>query len=46
MFDLTPDGRRVVIVDDPDETDQKPDTHVNLLLNFTQELLRRVPAGK
>jgi serine/threonine-protein kinase len=44
--DLAPDGKRFAVVLYPDGTaEQKPATHVTFLLNFFDELRRRVPAG-
>jgi Tol biopolymer transport system component len=44
-YDLAPDGKRFVVLEPP-EGEQKPETHVNLLLNFFDEVRRRVPASK
>ena len=43
-YDLAPDGKRFAVFEAP-EGEQKPETHVNVLLNFFDELRRRVPAG-
>jgi hypothetical protein len=45
IYDLAPDGKRFAVFEPPDG-EQKPETHVNLLLNFFDEVRRRVPAGK
>jgi len=46
-FDLAPDGKRVaVIVSAQPEGLPKPDHEVTLVLNFMDEVRRRVPAGK
>ncbi len=46
-FDLSPDGKRFAIVLNADGTaDPKPVTHLTVLVNFFDELRRRVPAGK
>jgi serine/threonine-protein kinase len=45
-YDLAPDGKRFAVVLYPDGTaEQKPNTSVTVLLNFFDELKRRVPAG-
>ena len=42
---LAPDGKRFAVVKETDETDrQEAPTHVTVLLNFFDELKRRVPA--
>jgi hypothetical protein len=44
---LAPDGKRVAVVLPSVETnEQKPITQVTLLLNFFDELRRRVPVAK
>jgi serine/threonine protein kinase/Tol biopolymer transport system component len=44
-YDLAPDGKRFAVVLYPDGTaDQKPITHLTVLLNFFDELRRRVPS--
>ena len=46
-FDLTPDGKRVAALMGGEETEvQKPLSHLTILLNFFDELQRRVPARK
>jgi hypothetical protein len=42
-FDLLPDGKRVVMIP---AADQKEATHATFLLNFMDDLRRRLPAGK
>jgi hypothetical protein len=44
---LAPDGKRIVALM-PDETaeEQKPQNHVTFLMNFSDELRRKVPVGK
>ncbi len=42
-FDLMPDGKRVVVIS---AADQKEATHATFLLNFMDDLRRRLPAGK
>jgi serine/threonine-protein kinase len=42
-FDLMPDGKRVVIIP---AADQKEPTHATFLLNFMDDLRRRIPAAK
>jgi hypothetical protein len=39
-----PDGKRFAVFEP--EGEQKPETHVNVLLNFFDEVRRRAPAGK
>jgi serine/threonine-protein kinase len=46
-YDLAPDGKRFAVVLNADGTaDPKPITHLTFLLNFFDELRRRVPSGK
>ena len=46
-LDLTPDGKRFAVFPTPDAGDErKGSVHVTVLLNFFDELRRRVPAGK
>ena len=43
-LDLTPDGKRFAVFPRPDATgEQKGSVHVTVLLNFFDELRRRVP---
>jgi len=42
-FDLMPDGKRVVMIP---AAEQKEATHATFLLNFMDDLRRRLPAGK
>ena len=42
-FDIAPDGKRFAVVQ-PEESEGP--THVTFLLNFFDELRRRVPPGK
>ena len=45
-YDMAPDGKRFAVVLNADGTaDPKPITHVTFLLNFFDELRRRVPAS-
>ena len=45
--DLAPDGKRFAVLPRPEATsEQKGSVHVTVLLNFFDELRRRVPAGK
>jgi serine/threonine-protein kinase len=45
-FDLLPDGKRFAVFPRPDASgEQKGSVHVTVLLNFFDELRRRVPAG-
>jgi serine/threonine-protein kinase len=43
-FDLAPDGNRMIFLTTGEEQ-EKPETHLTFLLNFFDELRRRVPAG-
>jgi len=46
-LDLAPDGKRFAMFPRPDATvGQKGSVHVTVLINFFDELRRRVPAGK
>jgi serine/threonine-protein kinase len=45
VYDLAPVGKRFATILYADGTDQKPFTHLTVLLNFFDELKRRVPAG-
>jgi hypothetical protein len=46
IYDLAPDGKRFAVVVNPDGTaDEKRITSVTVLLNFFDELRRRVPTG-
>ncbi len=42
-FDITPDGKHIVAVLPETEEKSKPDNHLTVLLNFTDELRRKVP---
>ena len=42
-LDMAPDGKRFAVFPAPDAT--KGSVHVTFLLNFVDELLRRIPAG-
>jgi hypothetical protein len=45
-FDVSPDGKRFAVVLNTDGTaDPKPITHLTFLLNFFDELQRRVPVA-
>jgi hypothetical protein len=43
-FDVMPDGKRVVVI--PAGPGQKESTRATFLINFMDEVRRRVPAGK
>ena len=46
-LDLAPDGKRFAVFPRPEATgEQKGSVHVTVLLNFFDDLRRRVPAGK
>ncbi len=42
-YDLAPDGERIVSIPKFADSDDKGSVHVELLLNFFDELRRRVP---
>jgi serine/threonine-protein kinase len=44
-YDLAPDGKRFAALDIDQLADQPTETHLNLLLNFTEEVRRRIPVG-
>jgi hypothetical protein len=43
LFDMTPDGKHAIGVFTSSE--KTADTHLTFLLNFTDELQRRLPSG-
>ena len=43
-YDLAPDGKRLAAMVD-EASREKPPTHLTVLLNFSDELRRRAPAG-
>ena len=45
-FGLAPDGRRFAVIPRPDEAASKASLHVNFLLNFFDELRRRIPEAE
>jgi serine/threonine-protein kinase len=45
-YDLTPDGKRLAAFVADDANGEKLPTHLTFLLNFSDELRRKVPAGK
>jgi hypothetical protein len=45
-YDLAPDGKRLAAFVAEEAKDEKPTTHLTFLLNFTDELRRKAPAGK
>ena len=45
-YDLAPDGKRLAALVADDANGEKPLTHLTFLLNFSDELRRRVPAGR
>ena len=45
-FDLSPDGKRVVMFPRPTAEQSQGSVHVTFLLNFFDEVRRRVPTGK
>src|SRR5262249_3585450 len=46
IIDLAPDGRRFALLVLANMESQKPPTHVNVLLNFTDELRRKTDSGR
>jgi len=45
-YDLAPDGKRLAAFVAEDTKDEKPITHLTFLLNFLDEVARKVPTGK
>jgi len=45
-WDLAPDGKRFVIFPVPEQTEEKGSVHVTFLLNFVDELRRKVPLSR
>lgn len=45
-YDLAPDGKRFAVVLNPGGTEVRPTDSVTVLLNFFDELRRKVPSGK
>jgi hypothetical protein len=45
-FDVSPDGKRVVMFPRPTAEQSQGSLHVTFLLNFFDEVRRRVPTGK
>jgi eukaryotic-like serine/threonine-protein kinase len=45
-YDLAPDGKRFAVVLNPYGTEERPTDSVIVLLNFFDELRRKVPSGK
>jgi len=45
-YDLAPDGKRFAIEESPGAAEQRTTTHVNLLLSFFDEVMRRAPVKK
>jgi hypothetical protein len=45
-LDLAPDGQRFAVFPRPAAEDSKGSVHMTVLLNFFDELRRRVPTGK
>ena len=45
-FDLAPDGKRLAAMVADDANAEKPPTHLTFLLNFFDELRRKVPVGQ
>jgi serine/threonine-protein kinase len=45
-FDVSPDGKRIVMFPHPIVEQSQGSLHATFLLNFFDEIRRRVPAGK
>ena len=45
-YDLAPDGKRLAAMVADDASGEKMPTHLTFLLNFFDELRRKVPAGR
>jgi hypothetical protein len=45
-YDIAPDGKRLAAIVADDVISEKLPTHLTFLLNFTDELRRRAPAGR
>jgi len=46
IFDVAPDGKRLIVLPNPERTDErKENLHVTVLVNFFDELRRRMPPG-
>ena len=45
-FDITPDGKRVIMFPQPVSETSTGNLHATFLLNFFDEVRRRVPTGK
>jgi hypothetical protein len=45
-FDVTPDGQRFIMPKESGSTREGPFTQMHIVLNWIEELKRRVPAGK
>ena len=45
-LDLAPDGKRFAVFPAPEASPQGASVHMTFLLNFFDEVRRRVPAGK
>ncbi len=46
-FDLAPDGKRFAVLARPETNEEKPgNVHITFLLNFFDDLRRRMPTGK
>jgi hypothetical protein len=47
LFDIYPEGKRFAVIPPADSTEEKPGSvHATFLLNFFDEVRRRVPLGK
>ena len=46
LFDLAPDGKRFLVLMAPESPEPAAQSHVTLMINFFDELRRRVPQGR
>jgi len=44
-YDVSPDGQRFLMIKDIDDEENAPARQINVVLNFTEDLKRRLPAG-
>ena len=46
FFDIAPDGKRLAVFPRPESEEKQGNVHVTFLLNFFDEVARKVPVGK
>lgn len=46
VFDIAPDGKRFAVFPRPESEEKQGNVHVTFLLNFFDELRRKVPVAK